>query len=444
MGRRWRIGALVSGLVVALLIAAGLTDGFSSGSGGKATANTTTTTVVHKHHVHHGPKHKVPKANNPVVSQAVINDLTITSVNVSCTNLVDAYGGATKVSNGENLVVFKHHIGALKGVPPRLWSDALDVPYFNTVPQNMLEETLATICENPLYGSTVANMFAHLTVDGVSVLKHNPWLGPFVGSLSGSGINATASTFTPLLDVTHATQAQARAAVSWNLSWQVYAEKLDTMLTNFQVNGIQALPSVLNYHRVVNGLEVGGLPEVELNPNQENLPALILDLTIKGQCAPLARIGFNTGDKRPEVFATPSCAPPAPAPKPVHKSVPKSVTMPNTVPQKTPHPGTTTTTPPKHPTTTVPPHHGTTTTTSVTPTTVSPSPTTTTTCPCHAPTTVPPPPVTVPTLPSAPTTTLPGATSPPGGVTGVTAPTTTDPPGTLPPTTTPGSGVAAH
>lgn len=266
------------------------------------------------------------QASVPPVSQDVINALTVRTVSVKCTTL----SGVETVKAGNDTVV-KYDVGALKGTPPRKWSDAISTSLVGSNAAQKLENLQASVCVDPLTGSTAANMLANLRVGNVSVGSLNPWLSPFQET---SRISATAAGFIPLLDVKHPTSAQTAAAVKQNLAWQAVAERIDTLLTRFHLTGIETLQSVENWHLVAGGLVVGGLPEVGLNPQQEKLPALVLSVTEKGACAPLKVIGFNVGDKRPEVFATPVCT----------KSSPKPTTP--------SHPATTPPTTPSHPVTT--------------------------------------------------------------------------------------------
>lgn len=343
------------------------------------------------------------------VSDALKDALTITTATLSCPESVLEHGGSTMASGSSTVVVFNNHIGALKGTPPRLWSDALTVPYTETEPVNMLGETQAEICFNPHYGTTVANFFANMSVGDVRIVDLNPWLAPFAGD--ASQINNLAAGYMPLLDVTDVTDEQAQEAVTQNIAWQQIAQRLGTLLTRFQVDGIRAEQSTLNYHLTGGGASVGGLPEVGLNPNQENLPSLMLKLTNKDACVPIKVIGFNVGDKRPEEFAPPTCetpAPPATTPPPRETTPTTRPTPEETTPTMGPTPTTTPTTTP-------------------TPTTVP--------CPsgkCTPPTTVAPPPT---TAPPATTTTQPsngGQGDSGDGATNTTSPPTTEAPAPAP------------
>jgi hypothetical protein len=238
---------------------------------------------------------------------ALIDILTVKTVNVDCVNVLNANGGSTRAVDGKTYVVYD--IGALKPVPPRKWSDAISTPMKGKSPPTKREYTQAEVCQNPHYGVTLANFFANLNVDGVNIGDLNPWLAPYKGS--PKTVNDKAAAFMPLLDVSNASEEQANKAAQKNLEYQEFAAKLDTLLGRFKLDGVKRLKSVMNLHLVAGGLKVGGLPEVGINRHQEHLPALVLSVTLKGACAPAKVIGINTGDMRPEVFATPTCKTPS-------------------------------------------------------------------------------------------------------------------------------------
>ncbi|MFA5003773.1 MAG: hypothetical protein WC498_00640 [Candidatus Saccharimonadales bacterium] len=279
-----------------------------------------------------GGNAKPKNDKTPVPNAAVINALTVKTVNVDCSTLVKT------VKDGKATLVV-YDVGALKSVPPRKWSDALSTPLGGNSPPGKLKSQKAAVCNDPELGVSVANMFANLNVGGVNVGDLNPWLSPYKGS--ATQVNDKAAEFIPLLDVSNPSKAQSQNAVQKNVEYQALAARLDTLIGRFSLLGVKSMKSSQNWHLVAGGLAVGGLPEVGLNPNQENLPALILQVTEKGACAPLKVIGFNVGDKRPEVFPTPTCK------SPQHKQgkVPSTPTTPN-APRTTPTvPGNTPSTP---------------------------------------------------------------------------------------------------
>ena len=271
----------------------------------------------------------------PTIDPAILAALTVSTSSVRCLDIV----GAQKVTvDGTSVVVFHDNIGALKGLPPRKWSDSISTPFTVTVPSAMLAEVETEICLDPLYGSMVANHFANLKIGNVSVADLNPWLQPFVGDAS-TVVSQQAATYLPLLGASSATPSEQQSAVSEDLAWQYVAERLDTLLGKYDSSlGVKSMQSTLNYHLQAGGLMAGGLPIVELNSKQENLPALVFQLTEKGACAPLDIIGFNVGDKRLEEFAPPTCTKPKPTSTPKVKVSPSPKPKPTPTPSKTPTP----------------------------------------------------------------------------------------------------------
>lgn len=207
---------------------------------------------------------------------------------------------------------------SLKGVTPmgpRLWSDAIQTPAKGDNPQQMLEDVMLAVCRDPLFGVTVAHDFATLRVDDTKVRNLNDWLRDWFASFEGdvTRLNEEALKFAPLVDADpeDVSQAQAKDAINANLQYQLFAERVNTLITRFHLAGVQSIPSTRNYHLVTEQVVRVGLPDVGINPRQETLPALVLELTVKDTpCVPFIRIGYNVGDKRPERFAPPVCVPP--------------------------------------------------------------------------------------------------------------------------------------
>ena len=247
--------------------------------------------------------------------EAIIDALTIRSTSADAECDTNDYG----------LVEFQ--IGALEPVPdPRKWSDALGTPIVNSDPEKARDELKQTICEDPLLGASYMTFFATDVRDlliedtGVDIVELNKWLEPYAAD--PSEINVTAAGFIPLLDVRDPSEVQIDAAMGLNRDWQHEAEFVNTLLDRFEVSGIDARESIVNYHLAIGGLVVGNLPAVERNDKQENLPALIFSLTEKNQCEELLSIGANVGDKRPELFEAKECEPPTPTPTPTHTTPP--------------------------------------------------------------------------------------------------------------------------
>ncbi len=273
--------------------------------------------------------------------QAIRDALTISSTNpdIDCAVIVEKAGGQVRTTP-DNKKVITPQIGALLPVDPsnptmRRWGDNLDSPYLadKANKEALLAETQLAICEDPLFGETVANMFANMQVGDVKVVDLNPWLQEAAGA--PEDINDKAAKFVPLLDTggQSVTEEQVKQSAEVNLQYQQLANLLNTMLTRFQNNGNQdAGWTTFNYHLDADGMDVGGLPEVTLNPEQYiangDASALVLELTKKpGIC--VLKIGFNITDKRPEGF---ECAVPeeVPAPEQPADTTPPSHDKPGT------------------------------------------------------------------------------------------------------------------
>lgn len=223
-------------------------------------------------------------------------------------------------------------IGSLENIPPRKWSDAISTPFNATDPEGIRNELQQAICQDPLLGVSWAQFFA-TSVPGLTDV--NEWLKPF--AIDPAQINVKAAEYVPLLDVANPTTAQVDAAMAKNKEWQQTASFINTLFDKAAQLEVKALPSVKNLHLAVAGMVVGKLPSVELNPDQEGLPALVLTYTAKDVCKPLLTIGVNVADKRPELFESKVCSTP---------TTPTSTTTP---------PPTTHTTPPTTPPPTTPP-----------------------------------------------------------------------------------------
>lgn len=293
--RWWRARVVASAaFVLAVLAAAALIGLRGNGDDGESDPppeSTTSTTIT--------------------IDTDLIELLTVTTTTVDCEKLVGE-GATKKLDDGTAVIDFE--VGALAPVADggRKWSDAISTPFKATVPKDALKEIQAAICQDPLLGATVAHLFAGFEVQGVKVVDLNDWLKPY--GMEADQINDLAAGFIPLLDVSGTpNQEQLAEAISQNLEYQRLAEKLGTLLDRFSVVGIQAEQSVLNYQLTSGGLVVGKIPEVAINATQESLPALVLELNAKpGIC--LARLGFNAGDKRPEIFDCPPVNPPTAPP----------------------------------------------------------------------------------------------------------------------------------
>ena len=281
----WRMRATVSAVVTLAVLTMALLIGLRGDSQGGTDPPDTT----------------IPSSNADL-----INLLTVNTTTINCAELV---GSSATMKLEDGRTVLKLEVGALMlvGEGGRRWSDALSTPVYQQKPSDALKEIQTAICQDPLFGATVAHLFAHMEVEGTKIVDLNDWLKPF--AVETGQINDLAAGFIPLLDGDSPTNEQLAAAISQNLVYQALAEKLSTLLNRFSIVGIQTEQSTLNYHLDAGGLVVGKLPEVAINAKQENLPALVLEANVKpGNC--LVSIGFNIGVKRPEVFGCPPVNPP--------------------------------------------------------------------------------------------------------------------------------------
>ena len=266
--------------------------------------------------------------NTPDLS--VIEELTVHTASYSCA--VD--------SNG--LVSWKVATLPAPGQDQRKWSYSPQTPFVSTDPAGMLAEVQKAVCNDPVFGSMVANYFANLKLGTDAVVDFNPWLKPFAGDPK-IVVAERAGYYLPLrnVDPKNVTSAQAADAAAKNKEWQGVANLVNTLLSRPHLAGVHAELSVLSY-RVAVGNLIAGIPVIELSPTQESLPALILVVDEK-QVGCILRMGFNTGDKRVEQFA---CTTPR---IPGTPTTPGTPTHPGTPPGTTPPGGCTTncvTTPP--------------------------------------------------------------------------------------------------
>lgn len=286
-GLGFLIAALAVLLVMAIIIAGSNTNWF-----GFAGSNTPASADINKN----------GKDVDPA-SQEVIDALTVKTASADAECKTDDNG------------LVSYEIGALKAVPdPRKWSDALSTPFTATDPDAIRDELQQAICQDPLLGNAWLTFYATDVRDalkasrGVDLVELNPWLKPYTKI---DKVNDKAAGFIPLLNVSDPSDELIGTAIKQNGAWAADAALLNTLFDRFALAGIDARESVVNYHLVAGGLVAEQLPEVERNPNQENLPALIFILTEKGQCQELLAIGANTGDKRPELFREiVDCTPP--------------------------------------------------------------------------------------------------------------------------------------
>lgn len=289
------------------------------------------------------------------------------------------------------------------------WSDAVSVPFEASAPDEMLLELFAEHCGNPTLLDMSIQALSDLTIGEFNIGENNPWMGEFLAMAEEDGLRTAFLTL-----------KEGEEGIYVTEGFQSYAEMTNTLVLAFSNVGVQERASVQNWH--IGGPVAGELPRTVLNDQQEAMPSLVLEYTVKDNC-PLVAIGYNVGDKRFEVFPDPVCEEPPPT----------VTTQPLTETTKPPS-TTSTTKPPRTTTTTVPP----------------------TTLPTHPPASGPPPVANQP--PHAPPATNPTTTTTPSGGpdvtvpacglrgqpscdnTGVTPPTTVAPPAPPPPNQPPQDG----
>ncbi len=297
----------------------------------------------------------------------------------------------------------------------RQWSDAVSTPFESSDPDEMRDELFGEHCGNPTELTMSIEALSDMAIDGHNIGELNPWMGEYIDAVNDPGMREAYLTLKDGEgDIVFVTE-----------EYQQYAAMTNTLLMAFEVRGVEALQSVKNWHLPVP--TVGELPRAVLNDQQEGLPALVFEYTVKDGC-PLVAFGYNVGDKRFEVFPGPVCEEPPP-------------TTSTTKPPTTTVPTTSTTKPP--------------TTSTTTPSTTTTVPSTTTTLPVHPPASGPPPVASQP--PHKPPSTTTTTTTPLGGPevtvpacgkqgqpscdnTGVTPPTTVAPPAPPPPNQPPQDG----
>lgn len=242
----------------------------------------------------------------------------------------------------------------------RQWSDSVSIPFASQDKDEMLDEMFAENCGNPTVLDMNIQALNRMTLLGFNVGENNPWMGEFLDAVESDGLREA-----------FLTKKGGNDDIYVTAEFQRYAAMTNTILLAFQNLGVMSdLVSSENWH--VEGPVAGELPRTVLNPTQEGLPALVFEYTVKDNCS-LVRFGFNTQDKRFELFVTPVCEevpptteePPCECPPP--GTVPPCKGCPPPTTTLPPCPNCTTTT-----TTTVPQCPECTTTTTVPPTTTVP------------------------------------------------------------------------
>jgi hypothetical protein len=208
----------------------------------------------------------------------------------------------------QTVVVYKPGFAVAVGSNGRRYSDSIQLPLKGNATVDQSKDLKKAICEDPLQGVSVANMFAGLKIGDLQrpLTEFNPWLQPF--AVDVDQVNDLAASYMPYYGQKELTSDQAKQALTKNVEYQVLANRLGTLLDRIGAVGAKSLTSDHNWHLTNGGVDVDGVPEVGLDPLKDTKPALVYQLTQKNTCKVLLRVGFNTADKRPEVFQVPSCA----------------------------------------------------------------------------------------------------------------------------------------
>lgn len=290
--------------LVAIVAAGSFAVGFPSAATGVASSKPS-------------PSPSASKKSNVALPKGTQNSLTV--------NPADILPGGTKCASDTFLDNSRTPVTAQNATDDK-WSYSVTVPYVSSDPTVMMTEMSAENCGNPTVLDMNVQWLASLDVQGFKVGAANPWMGKFLAKAGDPGLR---SSF-----LTNKTEGESKIFVT--ADYQSVAAMVNYLLTRFAVIGVGSWQSVSNWHLDGAGLVAGELPRVSLNPNQESLPALRLELTDKGVGCVFAG-GFNTADKRWEEF--PCVTPVTPAtttvPAPVAPAVP--ATTPGKPAKVTPH-----------------------------------------------------------------------------------------------------------
>ena len=383
-----RFGSALFALLLVFIVVAFLTGGDDTKSGGASSDSTTTTESSDSRGEE--TSSSAPAPDNKYDRDELIRLITVDedTISIHCLDAVRS----DQVIEVDGDQVIDYEVGANASVSSgQRIPGGLSTPLEGRTAPRMLRSVYQKVCGDNLYACTVARFFQPMVIDGIRVADMNPWLERMVKS--DEDINNCAARLVAVEDADKMSDEDlAKAVVNQNRRSRYYTARVATLVDRFVLLGVRAEKSVRNYHLVGEGVVAGTLPEVELNPKQESLPALQLTLTPKGVCVPLVVIGFNVLDARPEEFAPPTCA----------DTPTTSTTPPSGGCRRDCSTTTSTTRPPTTSTTTpcpsgkcVPPTTTPTSPTPTGPTTPSTRPTPTTTPPTTAMTAHPPPPTTL-------------------------------------------------
>jgi len=246
-----------------------------------------------------------PTADTPALSDELKALLDASSVPmIDCVSVVEETGGVT-VDDTYPLFVKTFLDVDAKDASLRKWSDALSTPLKGKTPEKMHQWLNRAICEEPLVGVSLAHLFAHLEVSGVSILslQSTDWLKPY--AVDANQIDELTAQFVPL-EVwklqnpgKSPSNDQYVEALNANHDYQALASKLVFLLSRYQLAGVKSINSTHHYHLVAGGLRADGIPPVEVSTAKDTYPSLVFYLTEKTACKPISVLAFNTGDKRP-------------------------------------------------------------------------------------------------------------------------------------------------
>lgn len=188
------------------------------------------------------------------------------------------------------------------------WSDSVSIPFKSSDKDGMMKEVTTENCGNPTFLDMNIKALKSITIDGWNVGDHNSWMSEFLAKADKEGLRTAFLT----------KKAGEGDKVFVTSDYQKYAALTNTLLSRFQNVGVVTQTSLTNWHLPGGGLVTGELVRTELNPKQEDLPLLKLELTEKGQGCVWAG-GYNTMDKR---FETVSCEVPKPPAPPAQPATP--------------------------------------------------------------------------------------------------------------------------
>ena len=230
----------------------------------------------------------------------------------------------------------------------RTWSYSVSTPFGSSDPTVILDKMFAENCGNPTVLDMNIQWLDSLDIQGFKVGAANPWMGKHLAQASNPGLRSSYLT---------KKTGELDSKIFVTADYQSVAAMVNFLLSRFDVIGVGSWQSTTNWHLDGAGMVVGELPRTSLNPNQENLPALRLELTDKGVGCVFAG-GFNTADKRWEQFNCLAPTTPPTATTTTSTTVPPANYVPPTTKAPTTKPPTTTVPTPTPPKVCPPKTHG--------------------------------------------------------------------------------------